>query len=178
MKRNSTLCAVLLSNLLFYVFGQFAIADPLPAFPGAEGFGAYTVGGRGGRVLFVTNLADSGPGSLRAACEAEGPRIVLFRVSGLIELESAIRIRNPYITIAGQTAPGHGICLKNYGLSISTHDVVVRYIRSRPGDLTKKEMDALSIVDARNVIIDHCSTSWSNDETLSVTGDGKDITVQ
>jgi len=151
--------------------------NKLPAFPGAEGFGAYTPGGRCGKVLLVTNLNDSGPGSLRAACEAEGPRIVVFRVSGIIELKSDLEIENPYVTIAGQSSPG-GICLKNYPLEIKTHDVVVRYLRCRPGDVMKKEMDGLSVSDAQNIIIDHCSVSWAVDETFSVTRYSKNITVQ
>ena len=148
----------------------------LPAFPGAEGFGADTPGGRGGRILLVTNLNDSGPGSLRAACEAEGPRIVVFRVAGAIELEQDLVIRNPYITLAGQSAPGDGICLKRHPLQIRTHDAVVRYLRCRPGDLARKEMDSLSVSGER-VVVDHCSASWGIDETLSVTH-SRDITVQ
>lgn len=128
-------------------------------------------------MLFVTNLNDSGPGSLRAAIEAKGPRIVIFRVSGIIELKSRLVIRNPYITIAGQTAPGDGICLKGDQLVITAHDVVVRYIRVRPGDIKRKEMDAIWVDRAENVIIDHCSASWGIDETLSVT-DSKNVTVQ
>ena len=112
-------------------------ALPLPAFPGAEGYGALARGGRGGRVIEVTNLNDSGPGSLRAAVNASGPRIVVFRVGGTIELKSDIIIRGEdqaYLTIAGQTAPGGGILLKKYGLLlINTHDIVVRHIRVRPG---------------------------------------------
>jgi pectate lyase len=156
-----------------------AAPDGVRAFPGAEGFGAYTVGGRGGKVFLVNNLNDSGPGSFREACEAEGPRIVVFRVGGVIELESRIRIENPYITIAGQTAPGDGICLKNHPFQITeTHDVIVRYLRVRPGDAVPEEMDAIAVTGCENVIIDHCSTSWSNDETLSVTRDPDNITVQ
>jgi hypothetical protein len=148
----------------------------VPAFPGAEGFGAYTPGGRGGTVLLVTNLNDSGPGSLRAACEAEGPRIVVIRVGGIIELKSSLAIHNPFITIAGQSAPGVGVCLKDYPLNIRTHDVVVRYLRCRPGDSARKEMDSLSVFGER-VIADHCSASWGMDETLSVTH-SRDVTVQ
>ncbi len=151
----------------------------LPAFPGAEGFGAHTPGGRAGRALLVTNLSDFGPGSLRAACEAKGPRIVVFRVSGVIELRSPLVIEQPFITIAGQTSPGGGICLKNYAVVVRrTHDVIMRHLRIRPGDVMKKEQDALSVYDARNVIVDHCSTSWGTDETLSVTKDSSNITVQ
>ena len=162
-------------------------ADKLPAFPGAEGFGAFTPGGRGGDVILVTNLDDyvSGekdaiPGSLRAACDAKGPRIVVFRVSGTIELKTSLNITEPFITVAGQTAPGNGVCLKHYPCLITnTHDVVVRYLRCRPGDLMKVELDALSLSGSQNVILDHCSASWANDEVLSVSGAGQtNITVQ
>ncbi|HEX8141316.1 MAG TPA: hypothetical protein VF553_01895 [Pyrinomonadaceae bacterium] len=151
----------------------------IPAFPGAEGFGSTTAGGRGGRVLFVTSLNDSGPGSLRAACEAEGPRIVVFRVSGLISLAAPIEVKNPYLTIAGQTAPGDGICLRNFTFIVATHDVVVRYLRSRLGDLSSQQADSITIgPGARNVVIDHCSATWSIDESLSLTGNVSDVTVQ
>src|SRR5438552_6854860 len=116
-----------------------ALPAATPAFPGAEGFGADTPGGRGGAVIAVTNLDDSGPGSFRAACEANGPRIVIFRVGGLIDLKKNIVIRNPNITIAAQTAPGDGTCLRDHQLIIDTHDVVLRYLRSRPGDISGKE---------------------------------------
>jgi len=151
-----------------------------PAFPGAEGFGAFAKGGRGGNVIAVTNLSDSGPGSLRAALEARGPRTVVFRVSGSIELKSVLTIAEPYVTVAGQTAPGDGICLKHYGHIVqNTHDVVLRFLRFRPGDEKKTEQDALAVYRSRNVIIDHCSAGWGTDETLSVTGGGTDsVTVQ
>ena len=150
------------------------------AFPGAEGFGAQALGGRGGQVLFVTNLNDAGPGSLRDAVQAEGPRTVIFQVSGTIALESTLAIREPYITIAGQTAPGDGICLKNYALSIAADHVIVRYLRCRPGDNTESEPDAISIGAGRNIIVDHCSASWAVDETLSASTSGNlgDLTVQ
>lgn len=151
-------------------------AEGVPAFPGAEGFGMYTVGGRGGRVLEVTNLNDSGPGSLRAACEAEGPRTVVFRVSGTIALEDELRIKNGHITIAGQTAPGDGICLKNYQLKLSADEIILRYLRIRPGDEHCKEQDALG-GEGTNIIVDHCSTSWAVDETLSF-NKAKNLTVQ
>ncbi|WP_113961838.1 pectate lyase family protein [Roseimicrobium gellanilyticum] len=153
----------------------------LPAFPGAEGAGKWSKGGRGGNAIAVTNLNDSGPGSLRAAVEMREPRTILFRVSGTIELQKPIRIAHPFITIAGQTAPGDGICLKGYDLQIgATHDVIVRYLRCRPGDKTSKasERDAISIWDARDIIVDHCSATWSTDECLSVTNDSDRVTVQ
>src|SRR6185312_13099251 len=106
-------------------------SDRPPAFPGAEGFGKYTIGGRGGKVIAVTNLNDAGPGSFRAACEAQGPRIVVFRVSGTIPLKSQVKIKNPNITIAGQTAPGDGVCIANHEVKFDTNDVVIRYMRFR-----------------------------------------------
>jgi pectate lyase len=99
---------------------------PLPAFPGAEGFGSQTMGGRGGQIIEVTNLNDSGAGSFRAAVSALGARIIVFKVSGIIQASSVIHINNPYITIAGQTAPGGGIAVKGSGISIRTHDVIIR----------------------------------------------------
>jgi hypothetical protein len=155
-------------------------AASMPAFPGAEGFGAESKGGRGGTVLFVTNLNDSGPGSLRAAVETDGPRTVIFRVSGTIALKSTLAITKSYITIAGQTAPGDGICLKDRALAIAADHVIVRYIRCRAGDNTKAESDALSVSSGRNIIVDHCSASWSVDETLSASSGGQlgNVTVQ
>ncbi len=151
----------------------------IPAFPGAEGFGATTPGGRGGRVILVTNLDDAGPGSLRAACDAEGPRIVIFRVSGLISLASQIVVKNPYLTVAGQTAPGDGICLRNFTFNIATHDVVVRYLRSRLGDLSGQEADSITLLSgAHDVVVDHCSATWSIDESLSLAGNVSNVTVQ
>ena len=158
-----------------------AASDPraVPSFPGAEGFGSTTPGGRGGRVIFVTNVNDAGPGSFRAACEAEGPRIVIFRVSGLITLASPIVIKQPYVTIAGQTAPGDGICLRNYTFVVATHDVIVRYLRSRLGDLSRQEADNITLAGgAENVILDHCSATWSVDEALSLAGNVSNVTVQ
>ncbi len=153
--------------LLFILFG-FNSAWALPAFPGAEGFGAESVGGRGGQVIEVTNLNDNGPGSLREAVEATGPRIVVFRVSGTIELQSELKIEKPFITIAGQTAPGGGICLKNYRLRVKADHVIICYMRFRLGDNEGAEHDSVWVESGRNIIIDHCSASWSVDETLSV----------
>ncbi len=154
-------------------------ADAIPAFPGAEGAGSTTPGGRGGRVIHVTNLNDSGPGSFREACEAKGPRIVLFQVSGIIALTKPIKIKNPYITIAAQTAPGDGVSLKNFPLVTETHDIVVRYLRSRKGDETPQAEDALDIGHgSRDVIFDHCSATWSIDEAFSLSGNNGNITIQ
>jgi len=137
------------------------------AFPGAEGAGAHSQGGRGGRVLRVTTLADSGPGSLRAAVEASGARTIIFDVGGTIQLRSPLRIREGRITIAGQSAPGGGITLRDQPITIEADDVLVRYIRARLGDETRVEADAFSIVRGRRIIVDHVSASWSIDETLS-----------
>lgn len=147
-----------------------------PAFPGAEGFGKYTIGGRGGKVIEVTNLNDSGPGSFRAACMAEGPRTVVFRVSGTIPLESELKIKNPYLTIAGQTASGDGICIKNYQVNFDTQHMIIRYLRFRPGDEKGKEQDGFG-GNGDHIIIDHCSVSWGMDETLSI-NKASNLTVQ
>jgi hypothetical protein len=151
------------------------------AFPGAEGFGAYAKGGRGGRVLHVTNLNDSGPGSLRWAVGQEGPRTIVFEVSGTIELKTGLDIANPFLTIAGQTAPGDGICLKGETVRILTHDVVMRYLRFRLGDGRHGQgslqgKDALSLSKGADIIVDHCSASWSLDEVLSASTHHPDLT--
>ena len=141
--------------------------SPHLAFPGAEGAGAYALGGRGGRVVTVTTCADGGPGSLRAAVDAVGPRIVVFAVSCTIRLTKPLRIREGRITIAGQTAPGDGITLRDHPLEVAADDVVIRYIRSRLGDESKTESDAIWILAGHRIILDHVSASWSVDETLS-----------
>lgn len=145
------------------------IKADIPAFPGAEGGGAYTPGGRGGKVIVVTSLADSGPGTLREACETGGARIVVFNVSGIIRLKSPISVRAPYITIAGQTAPGDGICVTGATFQLDTHDIIIRHMRFRRGamDVAFRD-DALGGNCVGNVIIDHCSASWGLDENMSL----------
>lgn len=143
-------------------------ARPIPAFPGAEGYGSVTKGGRGGTVIGVTNLNDSGPGSLRAAVEVDGPRIVVFRVSGTIELKSRLEIRHPYITIAGQTGPGDGIALRGQEVLIAADEVIIRYIRLRLGDESGVNGDAITGRYQKNIILDHVSASWGTDEVLSL----------
>lgn len=148
------------------------------AFPSAQGYGRFAIGGRGGRVIKVTNLDDSGPGSLRAAVEAEGPRTVVFDVSGRINLQSTIGIRNPYLTIAGHTAPGKGICLSNYNLGMmGTHDVVIRHLRVRVGDTSGETLDGMGMASSDHSIFDHCSISWTHDEAFSSRG-AHNVTLQ
>lgn len=146
-----------------------ALEPNVPAFPGAWGGGMFTTGGRGGKVIAVTNLNDEGPGSLRAAVEAEGPRIVTFRVAGIIYLESDIDIEHPDITVAGQSAPGDGICVAHGSLNINTHNVIVRHLRVRRGKPEGGQgSDNIGGNPEGQVIVDHCSASWGMDENLSL----------
>ena len=153
----------------------------IPAFPGAEGGGMYTFGGRGGKVLTVTTLADDGPGSFRWACEQGGARIVVFNVSGIIRLKSPIYVRAPYITIAGQTAPGEGVIIAGESFQVDTHDVIVRHMRFRRGETSVwHREDSFGGNPVGNIMIDHCSCEWGLDENISFyrhmfdLGDGKD----
>ena len=171
------------SFLFAIAFAAPAVAQIL-AFPGAEGAGRFATGGRGGSVIHVTSLADAGPGSLRAAVEAHGPRTILFDIAGTIRLASDLVVREPRITIAGQSAPGGGIALADATLIVQADDVIVRHLRVRRGDLTPGEGDSIWIRGGRRIILDHVSASWSIDETLSASarydngGGFFDLTVQ
>ena len=153
-----------------------AAGTAAPAFPGAQGWAAHTPGGRGGKIVRVTTLAAEGPGSFTEAVNTKGPRIVVFEVGGVIDLGvKTLRITEPFLTIAGQTAPAPGITLVRGGIDIATHDVIVRHLRVRPGDAGKPkrsgvDFDAISTVRAENVIVDHCSLTWGTDEGLSASG--------
>ncbi|WP_370634748.1 polysaccharide lyase family 1 protein [Cesiribacter sp. SM1] len=152
-------------------------ADKALAFPGAEGFGRYTTGGRGGKVVVVTNLNDSGPGSLREALRMKEPRIVVFAVAGTIELESSLDINTGNLTIAGQSAPGDGITLRNFPMKIKGDNVIVRYLRFRMGDKKGHQGDAISATGRNNIIVDHASMSWGTDEGASFYNN-KNFTLQ
>lgn len=140
----------------------------IPSFPGAEGGGMYSFGGRGGKVITVTNLNDSGPGSFRAACETGGARIIVFNVAGVIHLKTPVIVRAPYVTFAGQTAPGDGVCIAGESVWINTHDVVVRHMRFRRGETNVGRRDDCFGGDpVGNIMIDHCSCTWGLDENIS-----------
>lgn len=158
---------IILGLLLVFCFSTQAQENVL-AFPGAEGFGKYTSGGRGGKVYIVTNLNDDGPGSFREAVKKKEPRTIVFAVSGNIELQSSIDIKSGDLTIAGQSAPGDGICIQNYPVIIQANNVIIRFMRFRLGDKAGIESDAFGGTrHGENIIIDHCSISWATDECAS-----------
>jgi len=186
IQSDMTIKYSILSLLFFLII--LPARSQTPAFPGAEGFAAYTMGGRGGDVYHVTTLEDSGEGSLRYGIEsASGPRTVVFDTSGTIILKSILWIKNPNITIAGQSAPGEGICIRDYSVNIKkTHDIVIRYLRIRLGDIqtlangkptSSTGLDVVSIDDSKNIMFDHVSLSWSCDEVFGIV-QNENVTIQ
>ena len=184
-----SLILLLLFSVVFSVAGKdswgffLSPRSPVAVFPGSEGFGTNTRAGRRGKIIHVTNLNDSGAGSLRAALEYPKPRIVVFDVGGVIRLKSDLNLSSPYITLAGQTAPGDGIMIRDHGLRISTHDVLIKHIAIRVGDDGRSRdgswdnSDCLQILSGYNIVVDHVSASWGIDENMSVWGAGiHDIT--
>ena len=189
---NCVVPGFILSVLILIGFFPLSEAKAqLPAFPGAEGFGAYSEGGRGGDIIKVTNLNDNGPGSLREAVNSEGPRIIVFEVAGTITLDSTLTLSNPYITIAGQSAPPPGITIRGEQVKIETNNVVIRFIRFRPGNYNERRpegtdwngMDAVDIGkedsdEVHDIILDHCSFSWATDENIGIWYSSYNVTIQ
>src|SRR5687767_91875 len=178
-------CVLLLPSCAQQKSSVITPTDLTPvAFPGAEGYGRYTTGGRGGKIFIVSNLDDNGEGSFRQAVTAKGPRIVVFAVSGTIHLLSPLSIKSD-VTIAGQTAPGDGICLADHPVTLGGNNIIVRYMRFRMGDKNQNKGmvhgsghdDAFGGIRRTNIIIDHCSMSWSTDEVFSIYA-GDSTTVQ
>lgn len=178
MKRFVPIRALLILFCIVYCTNGFG--EDIPAFPGAEGFGMYTTGGRDGEVIHVTTLEDgTQKGTFRYACNQNKKRIIVFDVSGTIHLTSELKLGKDNVTIAGQTAPGDGICIADYPFVVSANNVIIRYMRFRLGNkhVADHEGDGLGGMDKKNIIIDHCSVSWSIDECLSVYG-SDNLTVQ
>lgn len=180
---------LLLAGLLLLTPALAQSFELVPVIPGAVGFGIETRAGREGQVLRVTNLDDSGPGSLREAIETSGPRVVVFDVAGVIRLDSHIRVHEPYLTVAGQTAPSPGITITGYTLTARAHDVLIQHLRFRPGDgpgPDPQDRDGLKLQGGKhanfnlyNVVVDHCSISWAMDEGLSLWYPGiHDVTIR
>jgi len=182
MRKTSFICILTISFLFLTVT---FIKSQQPAFPGAEGFGKQATGGRGGRVIEVTSLLDKDkygkvlPGTFREALNTAGvdPITIVFRVSGIIELVSELKSGRSNMTIAGQTAPGDGICIKDNSIKLSGNNLIIRYLRFRPGDETKLQVSGLNIENAKNIIVDHCSFSWAIEENATFY-DNKYTTLQ
>jgi pectate lyase len=183
-RRHSNVASLGVALLIYtLLLPTILSADPTKAFPDAQGWAAYTPGGRGGKILRVTNLKASGPGSFAAAVQAKGPRIIVFEVGGVIDLQkTSIAITEPFLTIAGQTAPSPGITFIRGGIHVGARDVVIRHIRVRPGEAGARkksgwEVDGIA-TGSFNIIVDHCSCTWATDENLSASGprfDGKSV---